>query len=302
MNNQYQQPTQQYQQPNPQYIPPQKPYIDPAAAKKQKTDAINALGDKVSAVMKTNPYLAAIEKNSDIFSYIATGVCVLLSIFLMAVGVFNVPFGIIAVIFGFFALSKKSVLPLTVALSAFSLLELVCFIRCIVVLIQRINSIYNLAVYGAGSAVLSLIFTLLELGAVSVLTYFAWTYYLASKPARPVQQPYYGQPIPPAQQYPQPPAPSNPQAAPVKAEPILQPFTSAPATESAPAPTPEPVPASVPAPAPTPAAPASAPAPVPTPAPMPAPVPTPASKKFCTACGTENSVDSAFCRSCGNKF
>ena len=81
----------------PQYAPPQKPYIDPAKAKKEKTDAINGLGEKISLILKTHPVLAAIEKNAEIFSYIATAACSLLTIVLMTMGNFSIPFGIIAV-------------------------------------------------------------------------------------------------------------------------------------------------------------------------------------------------------------
>lgn len=278
MNNQYP----QSNQPAPQYIPPQKPFVDPAKAKKEKTDAINELGDKVSAVLKTSPILASIEKNAEIFSYIATTACFLLTIVLMTMGNFQIFFGVISVIFGFFALSKKKVLPLTVAMTVYSLFSLVCFINSIVHIIQVARYGFYASVIGA--AILGMIFSLLELGAVGFLTYIVWTYHLATVPAKRVQrQNYYGQPdqrthnAQYAQQtqqtVSQPAAPVAPVAQPAAqgfekpvrtVEPILDPIV---ASKSV--------------------APAEN---------------VPISHKFCTSCGTENNADALFCKNCGKKF
>lgn len=294
MNNQYQQPN----QPMPQYIPPQKPYVDPAKAKKEKTDAINELGDKIAAALKTNPILAAIEKNSEIYSYIATAACFLLTIVLMTMGSFQIPLGIIAVIFGFFAISKKKVLPLTVAMTVFSLFSLVCFINSITRIVDVAR--YGFYVTALGAAILGMIFSLLELGAVSFLTYIAWTYHLATVPAKPaVQQGYYGQPPQQGQG-----AQQQGQGAPFaqQAQPISQPAAQQTAQNPAqPIPTPSAVKSAEPV-----LKPIAPTAPT-------APAQdfsvaaansenTPVSHKFCTSCGTENNAEAVFCKNCGKKF
>ncbi len=304
MNNQYQQPNQQMPPP---YVPPQKPRIDPAEIKKQKTDAVNALGDKVSAALKADPILAFFEKNAEVFSYIATGVCALLSIALMSAGRFWIPFGIVSVIFGFFALSKKKLLPLAAAMSTVSLFSLVCFIHSIVSIVQTVK--YNFFGAALGGAVLGMFFSLLELAAVGFLTYIVWTYFMAVQPPKPAsaQQPYYGQsqqptqygqpmqqtPVQPPQSPKAPQSPQSPQhaqpAQPVTAssEPVLDPIVSAAAS---PAPTP-----------------VSAPSPVNAPAAVAVADPVPSEKpnvthKFCSACGAENGIEAAFCKQCGTKF
>lgn len=293
MNQQYPQPN----QPMPQYAPPQKPYIDPAKAKKEKTDAINGLGEKISLILKTHPVLAAIEKNAEIFSYIATAACSLLTIVLMTMGNFSIPFGIIAVIFGFFAISRKKMLPLTVAMTAYSLFSLVCFINSIVHIVEVAR--YSFYFQVMGGAVLNMIFSLLELGAIGFLTYLTWIYHLAAVPEKPMQQPYYGQPNQAPQythnqttQYTQPAPPPVPVPAKTANNPILEPI----------APPPQPNQPNQPTQAQTvqPAEPAQnfnsfA-------AQIEAPSNTAISHKFCTSCGTENNAEAVFCKNCGKKF
>ncbi len=267
MNNQY--------QPNgqmpPPYIPPQKPRVDPAFVKKQKTDAVNNLGDKIAQALKADPILTFIEKNSEIFSYIVTGICVLFSIILMSAGNFRIPFGVVSVVFGFFALSKKKLLPLAVAMSAVSLFSLICFIHSIAYMIQTVKYGFFGSVFGG--ALLGIFFSLLELAAVGFLTFIVWTYFQATLPPKPapVQQPYYGQPQQPAQygQNMQQPPIQPAQSVKPAAEPILDPIAAS-----------------------------SAPATVVT-AVQEKPKVT---HKFCSACGTENSIDASFCKQCGNKF
>lgn len=270
MNNQYQQPNGQMPHP---YIPPQKPRVDPASVKKQKTDAVNNLGDKIAQALKADPILNFIEKNSEIFSYVVTGICVLLSIILMSAGNFRIPFGVVSVIFGFFALSKKKLLPLAVAMSAVSLFSFICFIHSIAYMIQTVKYGFFGSVFGG--ALLGMFFSLLELAAVGFLTFIVWNYFLAMLPPKPAQQPYYGQPQQPAQygQNMQQPPIQPVQSVKPAAEPILDPIASSPASVSAPV--------SV----------ATAVQEKPK-----------VTHKFCSACGTENSIDASFCKQCGNKF
>lgn len=316
MNNQYNPQPAQNQTPPPPYASPQGPYRDTEAEKKRKTAAVNELGDKISAVMRTNPILSVIDKNSEIISYIATGVCVLFSLLPMIFGSFGIAFGYVAVICGFFALSKKKMLPIAAALSSVSLFMLINFIHSIV------SFAMNIYRYHSAGEVISFIFSLLELAVVGFVTFLAWTYFAASLPASPRPQPYYGQPVQPAPQQPnQPPVQPYQQPAPAP--------TPVPAPVSAPAPVPTPTPVSVPAPAPTPT-PASAPVQQPESAYSPAPEARPVTaenpagavdspvldpivsvhapsadasqRKFCTACGTENAVEASFCKKCGNRF
>lgn len=186
MNNQYnQQP--QYQQ---QYAPqPQRPMIDPMIAKQQKKDAFNALSEKAAAFMQTNPVLKGISSFSDIISYFVTGVSAIMTIILMCLGGISQIFAVLTLLFGVLSLSKKSILPFTVALSSLSAFGLVNFILSIVHLAQ-------LGKWGvvSGSAIVSFIFSIVELIIIGCFTALAWTYFVAMLPPKMYQpqQPYYG--------------------------------------------------------------------------------------------------------------
>lgn len=324
MNNQHGRQPQQQNPPSPTYIPSQRPYTDFAAEKKRKADAINALGDKISAVMRTNPVLAVIERNADIISYIITGVSALLTILSMSLNYFDIVFGYISLIFGFFALSKKSALPLAVSLSVLSLFKLVCFI----------GSIANFAVPDRNAFfpvgfVISFVFSIFELTAIGYITFIVWTYFAAAIPERPRPRPYYGQPPiqpvqPPPQQNEKPKsAPAAESAAPsvpaddaeeIQAEEEINStplsvsettFEAAREPETAPAADSEDRPAAVPGQP-------SISAPVNTPILKPLvsafaedraePSSASVKQKFCTACGTANIIEAAFCKQCGRKF
>lgn len=306
------------------YIPPQEPYAYTAAEKKRKADAINALGDKISAVMRTNPVLAVIDRNNDIISYIVTGVSALFTMLSMFLNHFDIVFGYISLIFGFFALSKKSALPLAASLSVLSLFKLVCFI----------NSIANFAVldrnaFFSAGFVISFVFSIFELTAIGYITFIVWTYFAAAMPERPKPQPYYEKPPiqpvqPPPQQY------GQPESAPAS-EPAAESVPAADSeeihAESEIAPTPvslsEPTSEATPEPETAPmTASADRPAPVPEQSHISVPVNTPileplvsafaadhaepkapsAKQKFCTACGTANIIEATFCKQCGRKF
>lgn len=215
----------QYQQ----YAPPPRPYVDPAVAKKQKKDAFDALSDKMAAFMNTNPVFKFIGKYSDIISYIVTGVSALLTIVSMSLGRFEIIFALTAVIFGAFAVSKKTLLPLTAAMSSLSLFSLICFIN-------RIITMAALGRFLSGGYVFSFIFSIFELGIIGYLAFVCWTYFLALLPPKTYQpaQPYYGQPV-------------------QQPTPVQQDSQSV-------------------------------------------------SQKFCSACGSANAGDAAFCKICGNKF
>lgn len=306
----------QQQNPHPSaYILPQGAYVDPAAEKKRKADAINALGDKISAVMRTNPVLAVIDRNNDIISYIVTGVSALLTMLSMFLNHFDIVFGYISLIFGFFALSKKSALPLAVSLSVLSLFKSVCFISSI----ASFAVLDRNAFFSAGF-VISFVFSIFELTAIGYITFIVWTYFAAAMPERPKIQSMQ----PPPQQNGQPESPPTAESAAasvpaddageIHAEAEINSalvsvsemsLEAASELETAPM-----------------TASGDKPAAVSEPSPISAPVNTPileplvsafaadraapksasAKQKFCTACGTANIMEAAFCKQCGRKF
>lgn len=213
MNNQYnQQP--QYQQ---QYAPqPRMPMIDPMLERQRKKDAFYAFSDKLAAFMQTNPLLKGIASFSDIISYFVTAVSLIMTIIVFCLGGSSEIFAVAALIFGFFSLSKKSLLPLTIALSSFSSLGVVAFIL-------KIVDMAEIGKWGTvpASTVIYFIFFIVELAIIGTLTALAWMYFVAMLPprmyapqqpygAQPMQQPYNGQPM--QQQQPM----QQPAAAPVQ--------------------------------------------------------------------------------------
>lgn len=263
MNNQYnQQP--QYQQ---QYAPqPRMPMIDPMVAKQQKKDAFNALSDKIAAFMQTNPVLKAIVPFSDVLSFCVTAVSVLMTIIAMCLGGSSQIFAVAALVFGFISLSKKNLLPLTVALSVMSLFNVIGFIMSIV-------RIADLAQWGivSGSSIIGLIFSIIELALIGGLTALSWVYFLAMLPPRmyqPMQQPYVGQPM------------QQPMQQPVQQQPMQQPIQQQPIQQQ--------------------------PVQQPVQQPMQQLVQQQAEsvsvQKTCPACGSANVDDADFCKICGTKL
>ncbi len=287
-----QQPGQYRQQPQPQqyqqqYIPP-KPMVDPAVVKKQKKDAFAALSEKTEAFMQVNPILRFIAPNSEMISYIATGVSALLTIIMMCLGRFSIVFPLVALIFGALSISnrKRTILPLAISVSSVALFSFICLIHSI---IYMATSIWALS----GGFIISFIFSLLELGVLAYLTTACWLHFAATLPPKayqPMPQPYYGQPQQPAPQ----PIPQPAQTAPAP-QPIPQPVQAAPAPQPIPqpvqaAPTPQPIPQPVQA------------APTPQPVQQPSQQPAEPTTKTCASCGTSNSPDAAFCKVCGAKL
>lgn len=277
---------QQYGQPymqQPVYQKPPKPYVDPAIANKQKQDAINAFGDKLTDLLNTNPILKIIANYADIISFAATGLCVLLTLVAMIasnlnlyVATFNLGgeiggcfiFPILAVIFGGLSLCKKKMLPLTVSMTAVTALMFTRFIVSIVTFatIGKLGSSLSGLSGGSvpGGIVISFIFLIIEMGCVGFLTYLCWTYFLATLPPRPVMQQPYQQPYNPQQNnmqqnaYQQPTAPQQPQVPAVPAAPQQMPVQAQPnATQT---------------------------------------------NKICPNCQALNSGDSSFCQKCGTKL
>ena len=275
MNNQYQQQPQPQQQPQQQYYaPPPKPYVDPAVAKKQKTDALNELGDKVTAFMNTNPILAPLSRISDFIAYAALGVMAFFSILCMCLGHRTVIFALISLITGFLALSKKNVLPLALSLSVNTVLYFVDFIMTIVYFAQ----------YGrfgvSGGTVISFIFLIVEMAVLGFLAYIAWTYFVAGLPAKtyaPQQPTYPQQPVQPAQPV-QPVQPAQP------AQPVQPVQPAQPAQPVQPVQPAQPV---------QPVQPVQQAQPV---------QPAQSAGKVCPKCGQQNVEGAAFCKSCGEKL
>ena len=283
---------------NYQYNPqPQPQFINIAEVNARKKSAFEAMADKMAAFFGTNGFLSALANRSDIICYIITGVGLFMSIIEMFFGVFGASLAIAALIFGVMAVSKKSLVPLSVALSYVTLFSLIAFIATLVNLISMAIS-YWFDFSDAIVIVFELIFSLVEFAVLCTATILSWSYFAATRPPR-MYYAYNGQPAP--QQYRQPvqqPAPMQ-QAAPVQqaAPAPVQQVTPAPAPVQQEAPAPAPVQQEAPAPAPV-----QQEAPAPVPQPAPAPVQQPAADKICAACGTVNNPDSLFCKSCGNKL
>lgn len=200
------------------------PMIDPMIARQRKRDTFFALSDKVAAFMQTNPLLKGISSFSDIISYFVTAISAIMSILATCLGGGGQIFAVTTLIFGFFSLSKKSLLPLTIALSTMSAIGLESFI---VMIVNMANSGKNYGGYYVvessipAGTVIAFIFLILELIIIGGLTALAWIYFVATLPprmyapqqpygAQPMQQPYNGQPM--QQQQPM----QQPAAAPVQ--------------------------------------------------------------------------------------
>ena len=200
MNNQYpQQPQQPAQQPYPQqqqyYAPPARPYVDPAVAKKQKKDALDTLGNSISSFLGTNPILGSLAKFSDYIAYGLIGVMVIFSILTLCLGGNSIVFPILALVFGFMALSKKNALPLALSLSVITVFYFISLIMTIVYFAQ-----YGRYGFAAGM-VIGFIFQIAETAATGFFAFIAWTYFLAALPPKvyaPQQPVYQQQPVQPA--------------------------------------------------------------------------------------------------------
>lgn len=184
--------------------PPSSPsYEEILAAKKKKTDAINTLGDKIAEFMKTNIVLEMFEKRSDIVSYIVTGICFFFTVLAMLLGSSSFVFGFVALIFGFFSLSKKTTVPLSIALSTLSLFSFVRFIRSIAGIVR-----YEKYFLFPAEFTLTFFFSLFEMALIGFLTYLSWNYFAAALPPKPqnhYEQQKQQQKQPQSQQYAQPP-------------------------------------------------------------------------------------------------
>lgn len=280
MNNQYpqqpQQPAQQPQQTPPQqpapqpypqqqqyYAPPARPYVDPAVAKKQKKDALDALGNSISAFLGTNPILGSLAKFSDYIAYGLIGVMVIFSILTLCLGGNSIVFPILALVFGFMALSKKNALPLALSLSVITVFYFISLIMTIVYFAQ-----YGRYSFAAGM-VIGFIFQIAETAATGFFAFIAWTYFLAALPPKvyaPQQPVYQQQPVQPAAPV-QPVQPVQP-AAPVQSVQPVQPVQQ----PAAPAQTVQPAQAAA------------------------------AQGKVCPQCGQMNTNEAMFCKACGGKL
>ncbi len=276
---------QQYGQPymqQPVYTRPPKPNVNTAAANKQKRDALNAFGDKLTDLMNTNPVLKTIAAHADLFSFAATALCVLFTIIALLTsneGYFNRSinlggeiggcfiFPILAVIFGGFSLCKKKVLPLTVSMTAVSVLMFVRFIINIV-------SFATFSSVPVGN-VINFIFMILEMGGVGYLTYICWTYLLAALPPKSVMQQMYQQSY------------ASPQ------DNTQQAAYQQPATSQQPQTAPSPAPVTAAAAVSVHAAPQQSSAVKPE---------TADANRICPNCQTVNGSDSLFCQKCGTKL
>ena len=306
MNYQYnQQPNQPPQQPVP---PPNFAAVE--AEKKRKKAAFEEFSGKVSDFCRGNGLLNSISAFSDILSYIVTGVCVVMSIVLMSMGSIYAVCSIASILMGVLAISKKTVLPLAVALSGVALVKLVNLIFTIIFTAAAGSLAWLSSQAGALATayILQIIFILLELAVLVLPIVFAWQYFAATLPPKTYQpapaynnqapgQPYGQAPAQqPVQQPYQQPAPQAYQQPPVQQTPPPAQQTPPPA-QAQPQPDAQAQPAAQQTPPPAQAQPAAQQTPPPAPAPA-----QPAENKYCPTCGTKNPADAAFCSGCGSKI
>ena len=200
MNYQYNQQPQQPQQPQPGFDQ------NPMATRRKV--ALEEMADKMAAFFSTNAFLRVLAGGSHVVTYIVTGLGFLLAVINLFLGVSSVPLGVIALMFGVLSVSKRSTLPLAVALTYVSLFELIGMVFSLVTLINLSNS-YTMDMGYALSLVFSFIVGLVEFALLTVSAVISWMYFAASLPPKvyqPQPQPYgqvppqqYGQQVPPQQ-------------------------------------------------------------------------------------------------------
>lgn len=226
--------------------------------------ALEELADKMAAFFSTNTFLGVIARGSHIVAYIVTGIGFLIATINLFLGAASVPLGVIALMFGVLSVSKRSTLPLAVALTYVSLFELISIIFSLVYLVNLSNQ-YTFDMGYALSLVFSFLVGLVEFALLAVSTVISWIYFAASLPPKayqPYVQPPYGQvPPPPPQQYGQ---QVPPQQYPQQAPP--QNYQQPPAAPPQPAPAPQP------------------------------------QGKVCPVCGVANEAEAGFCKGCGTKL
>ncbi|MCH5200711.1 MAG: hypothetical protein J1F60_07095 [Oscillospiraceae bacterium] len=196
MNYQY---NQQPQQQMPQQQMPPPAYVNAQEVKKRRKEDLERFADKMANFCKGNPVLSAVSGFSDILAFIIAGVCLLMNILLFSIGRLPIyePLAIAAIVFGVLALSKKSVLPLAVSLSVVAVTKL----------LSLIFTIINLADIGATLAflysgvavmyVFQLIFIVMELAVVALPAAIAWQYFIAALPPKAYPAPMYNNQMPP---------------------------------------------------------------------------------------------------------
>ena len=259
------------QQPQPQ---PQPGFDQNPVATRRKV-ALQEMADKMAAFFGTNGFLNVLARGSHVVTYIVTGLGFLIAVIDLFLGVSSVPLGVIALMFGVLSVSKRTTLPLAVALTYVSLFELIMMIFSLVTLINLSNA-YTMDMGYALSLVFGFIIGLVEFALLAVSTVISWMYFAASLPPKMSQPQPYGQVPPqgyngqvPPQQYGQqvPPQQFNQQVPPPQ-----------PAYQQPPVPPVPPQPA----------------APVPPQQPAAAVQP-----KVCPSCGTANDPAAITCKSCG---
>lgn len=284
MNYQY---NQQPQQPQ---MPPPPVYVNAEEVKKRKKESFEKFSEKVADFCRSTPILSAVYGFSDILSYIVTGISVVMTLILTFLSSYTVVLCVPAILLGFFAISKKTVLPFAVAVSGVALADVVSLFYFF---ISRIPLTISLSDYTGGSytaksltcEILTVIFLLVELAVLAYIIILAWQYFAATLPPRPVVPPMYGGQMPqqpPVQNFQQPPVqnfqqPQNLQQPPVQnfqqpqsfQQPPVQNFQQPQTFQQAPPPPPQ---------------------------------PQPTAAKQCPSCGKENNPEAAFCYSCGSKF
>ena len=195
---------------------PQGAGVNSAEARLSIKRAFEAMTDKVADFFQTNFFLRLVAKISDIIAYAAAGACLILTILNMAINGSGSPvLGMTALIFALLALSKKTVLPLAVVLSELAVFSLIGLIMSAVSIAGAF--LFYVQVGRVVVFVFNFIFTLAEIGVLTILAIVAWSTFVSMLEPKQYQQPAAPRPQQPAQptapqpQQPVQPAVSQPQ-------------------------------------------------------------------------------------------
>lgn len=201
-------------------------YANMEEIRQRKKSAFEGMAEKMAEFFSTNGFLKIFSKISDILSFILTAVALAVSILILigmggysALGSALPTLSFTVVTFGFLAMSKKTLLPLAIALSEVAAIYLTTLIVGLVTFAQFYWTAMSVVGY-----VFSFIFAVVDIALMVTLAIIAWMNFAAMLGPKQYQpQPMYAQPAPqqpvaPAPVAPAPAAPVPAQAAPAPAQ------------------------------------------------------------------------------------
>ncbi len=196
---------------NQQQIPPQAvpQYADYGSIKAHKKKLFADLAEKMTAFFSVNPILRLFASCSHIISYIVTGIGFVFSIIVMiCMHTFPVELGYLALVFGLLAVSKKTLLPLSISLSYVAIFNIVALIAAIVS-IASIPAGYSIDAGYMVGFVFEMVFRIVESIVLVILSIVSWLSFAATLDPPQVQYaqyPYGQAPVQEPAQYAQQPA------------------------------------------------------------------------------------------------